>query len=593
MLDDSGAVTGIGWLDFDPQPYPSSPHYSARVEPEGSPYAGQVSGWARIKSIKEAGEYLGYEDWGWILLGPEPSSNRQFGVNVDFDTGKVTGYAWSGGYLSNGQLPPNPYENVTTGLGWIDFDPTGTSIYVAGGELEGYAWIGNNEDIDSNYKVSGGWIALNCKNAGTGGADICASSDFRVSVDSASGDVSGYAWIGESSDGNPIGWIDFDPNPFPADPNYSVKAFLDSTSAAADPYGVSMSIDTGEFDGEAWSGGGTECIGLTCYNKSVGLGWMSFSDYTGVSQLPPTYVAPFLQTVQGDIYSKEGVGSNEIFNLPTSPLTAGLFYNSTFLIQTGGTIQRYISESGSDYLKPGYDSLIPPLATNKYTNVMGKLDVDGIVNRVEVSPGDFRNKFGNSVEEYAGNISGQSLWVNGLSQLKGKVYHITGDLTVDYPTEIQSGLEVQNEIASGTVVVDGDMYITQNITYQPTDAADTELEDIPSVVWIVKGSVHINPNVTKVAGNFVVVGSQTGGVLVSGTGKFSTGAGDQNLEVSGLVVAHELFLQRSGIGTVEDIQAAERIFYDGRIIINTPPGVGDFAKALPVVREVAPIEITP
>jgi len=80
---------------------------------------------------------------------------------------------------------------------------------------------------------------------------------------------------------------------------------------------------------------------------------------------------------------------------------------------------------------------------------------------------------------------------------------------------------------------------------------------------------------------------------VPGTGEFYSGAGDENLVVSGLVIAHELYLQRSGIGTAENIQASERIFYDGRIIINTPPGVGDFAKALPVVGEVAPIEINP
>ena len=117
------------------------------------------------------------------------------------------------------------------------------------------------------------------------------------------------------------------------------------------------------------------------------------------------------------------------------------------------------------------------------------------------------------------------------------------------------------------------------------------MKDIPSIIWIVKGNVYISPNVTEVAGNFVVVGKETGGVLDGGTGEFYTGAGEENLVISGLVVAHEMFLQRSGIGTVENIQAAERIFYDGRIILNTPPGVGDFAGALPTVGEIAPIEV--
>lgn len=1005
ILDDSGAVTGVGWLDFDPQPFPAPPYNEARVEPLGSTYEGQISGWARINSIREAGEYLGYEDWGWVLLGPEPSTNRQFGVEIDYSTGSVSGYAWAGGHLSDEQLPPDPYESVTTGLGWIDFGaeyPLGTPLAShndVDGEIEGFAWLGNREsvssslvfdygvpssfstndsryidttdvktnkfvvcyqddddsnkgkavvgtvngttitwgsvsefysgyagyisctrvgndrfvvnyqDVDDNwrgkarvgkitgvditewglvstfhgnsigsvssvevqevsgnndrfivswgtlaggsvgkarvgqisgtdllwglesefynndisnisvdmvadnkfvttfrdlggaeagkaivgsitdlnidewgpinefnsgetfdtsvigldtdkfavvfrdvddggrgkaqigtisgtainswgstvtfesslaseissdkiddthfvvsYKDSGdnygksthfsvsgtdisfgssenietfpsymsttlispykivtayrsvsgegyaaigvpstqtniGWIGLNCKTAGVAQADICATSDFQINVDSVTGEMSGYAWIGESSAGGPIGWIDFDPNPYPASPNYSAKAFLSQSTADGDiydtyqlgdvvgwarlvslqkegakghfenwgwvklhktsddtiDYGVSVDIDSGVFTGHGWSGGGTECIGAACYNNSVGLGWISFEDYSGVSQLPPTYVAPFLETVQGDIYSKVGIGGSEIFSLPTSPLTSELFYNSTFLIQAGGNIERYTSESGPSYLLPTYDELVPPLATNKYTNVMGKLDVDGITSyEVVGSPPIEKNKFGIIVEDFNESAFLEQHFVElAINNLQGKVYHIQGDFTVDIPLIIASGEVVNNENASGTVVIDGDMIIERNITYQPLDAADTDLEDIPSVVWIVKGNIYIRPDVTEIAGNFVAVGKESGGIWVPGTGQLYSGAGDENLVVNGLVIAHELFLQRSGIGTVENVRAAERIFYDGRIIINTPPGVGDFAKALPVVSEIAPIEVSP
>jgi hypothetical protein len=1001
MLDDSGAVTGVGWLEFDPQPFPAPPYYEARVEPMGSTYEGQISGWARINSIKEAGESLGYEDWGWVLLGPEPTTNRQFGVEIDFSTNEISGFAWAGGHLTDGQLPPNTYENVTTGLGWIDFGPefpSGTPLASYNDvldELEGFAWLGNSDssqpsslmfnygtssnfslnntyyidtakvstdkfvlcysdstdsnkgkavvgsvtgtnitwgsvsefhtgntgyisctqmdddkfvvsyqDVDDGwhgkarvgtitdldiawgsestftndnigasissvelatdkyvvkwgtissgkavvgqaadttlswgsisqfsnngtsnisvdkiaddkfvttfkdgsddkgkaiigsssgltiepwgsiaefnsgatfdtsvvgletdkfvvsfrdvadggkgksrigivsgttidswgsvetfessvtsfissdkidnthfavsyndggdskgkstyFSVSGtdinsgnpeeidlfpsflsstlispykivtgyfkigsggyaaigepftqtniGWIGLNCKTAGAAQSDICASTDFQVKANHITGEMSGYAWIGESLDGNPVGWLDFDPNPFPASPNFSAKALLSSADEfgtyvlgdvvgwarlvslkkegakghfenwgwvkmhehdSSNPYGVQIDIDTGIFSGFAWSGGGTVCVGTLCYDNTVGLGWISFDNWDmGTIPLPPTYIAPFLETEQGDIYSKVGVGDSEIFGLPTNEHLVpwgSEFYNSTFLIQSGGTIERYISELGEtdpDYYIENYlDPLIPPQAKNRYTNVMGKLDVNGITSYDEevASPTFRKNKFGTEVNHLGYNAFLEQHFAQlGINNLQGKAYHIEGDLTVDRALEIASGIEVNNIIASGTVVVDGDLFIERNITYEPIDASDTELEDIPSVVWIVKGSIYVRPNVTEIAGSFVAVGEEIGGVWVPGTGEFYSGAGDENLVVSGLVIAHELYLQRSGIGTAENIQASERIFYDGRIIINTPPGVGDFAKALPVVGEVAPIEINP
>ncbi|MFA6391840.1 MAG: hypothetical protein WCW66_03770 [Patescibacteria group bacterium] len=670
IMDDSGAVTGVGWLDFAPQPFPGPPYYSARIEPVGTGFAGQISGWARIKSIKDAGEELGYEDWGWILMGPAPANNRQFGVEINFnyDDGAhggqncvqanyscpLSGYAWAGGYLPGDQLPSDTYENVTTGLGWINFGPEyplGTSLSSydsVSGDLGGYAWVGNNESLGVNI----GWIALNCSTTG----NDCGTSDFKVNADSATGDVSGYAWIGESNGGIPIGRIDFDPNPYPAIPNHSAKVLLtdqakdeyntqgfgtyetgdavgwarlvslqkegvkghfenwgwvklhatSEDALAGVDYGVSMQIVSGIFEGEGWSGGGTVCIeeGSPCYNNSVGLGWISFDDFGVGEYVPSSYIAPFLETVQGDIYSTTGVGSNSIFDPSTNPLTRN-FYNSTFLIQTAGTIQRYTSENNyllpsDDGLRPPYDPLIPPLASNKYTNVMGKLDVVGITTVPPVVPLINTNKFGNIVEtSNKETISEYALWESDAVELAGKVYHFSGNLTVDVPIVIKRGNpddQLNGSNASGTIVVDGDLNIERDISYYELLVNEhyTELNDIPSVVWIVKGNVNISPNVKNVAGNFVVVGSdiEPDGVLDNGTGGFYTGAGDDNLVISGLVVAHELFLQRSGIGTLDDIQASERIFYDGRIIINTPPGVGDFAKALPVVREVAPIEIT-
>ena len=58
-------------------------------------------------------------------------------------------------------------------------------------DLAGYAWSSNI-----------GWISLNCKTGSATASDICATADYRVSINSA-GNMTGYAWSSN------IGWIKF------------------------------------------------------------------------------------------------------------------------------------------------------------------------------------------------------------------------------------------------------------------------------------------------------------------------------------------------------------------------------------------------
>jgi hypothetical protein len=63
--------------------------------------------------------------------------------------------------------------------------PTGTI------ELDGYAWSSTI-----------GWISLNCKTGSAAGGNICGTSDYQVTINSA-GNIYGYAWSSN------IGWIKF------------------------------------------------------------------------------------------------------------------------------------------------------------------------------------------------------------------------------------------------------------------------------------------------------------------------------------------------------------------------------------------------
>ncbi|XOU94464.1 MAG: DUF2341 domain-containing protein [Candidatus Kerfeldbacteria bacterium] len=57
------------------------------------------------------------------------------------------------------------------------------------------------------------------------------------------------------------------------------------------------------------------------------------------------------------------------------------------------------------------------------------------------------------------------------------------------------------------------------------------------------------------------------------------------LQVSGLFVARGYNFDRK---YTKDLAPSERIVYDGRVVANTPPGLADFSKALPIYQRVAP-----
>jgi competence protein ComGC len=123
-------------------------------------------------------------------------------------------YAWS--------------ENV----GWIDFAYPGGNVQVPiqEGELKGLAYILSDSSwvslnclsTDScstvNYKVSSdsdgnlslwawsesyGWISFSCTTGGADNGNICATSEYGVTVDTVTGEFDGYAWAEH------IGWISF------------------------------------------------------------------------------------------------------------------------------------------------------------------------------------------------------------------------------------------------------------------------------------------------------------------------------------------------------------------------------------------------
>ena len=132
---DSSASGTIGWIDFAPSgPYPGSPNYSVCLDLPGS---GQtcdgvgnykVSGWARALSATSSPG--GWD--GWIKLNGTTTDGTPYGVSLNPVTREFEGWA----------------------AGWDD--STSTAVI--------------------------GWISFNCKDGGSNGENICATSPYKVAT---------------------------------------------------------------------------------------------------------------------------------------------------------------------------------------------------------------------------------------------------------------------------------------------------------------------------------------------------------------------------------------------------------------------------
>jgi hypothetical protein len=80
------------------------------------------------------------------------------------------------------------------------------------------------------------------------------------------------------------------------------------------------------------------------------------------------------------------------------------------------------------------------------------------------------------------------------------------------------------------------------------------------------GNIYIDDHVLRVDANIYAEGS------------IDTGESNYQLLVNGLMMASDFdFLRKKGFIT----GGSEKIIYDGRILVNTPPGMEDIASSLP------------
>jgi len=259
----------------------------------------------------------------------------------------------------------------------------------------------------------------------------------------------------------------------------------------------------------------------------------------------------WLRIEAGNIYSGGGIKG-------TTPSLATGKSNAAYCLRSDQTIQWTSDIACTEASAKPLE--LPSKSTN-YRNKLGFLDLVGIRN----------GRYGPVVPITDG---GEALLTN---QLGGKVYHYTGSLpfTLTSHTFVNGIGPTGN--GGGLLLIDGaDLKITGNIKYSNLAVQD-RIKNLASFgVIVVKnalgagGNIIIDPTVSTVSGAYFAEDQISTG---------SAGHGDLYLKMYGLFIARRFNLQRDN--NSDPNQAAEQIIFDGRAVVNPPPGMQDISKSLP------------
>ncbi|MBE7525568.1 hypothetical protein HS096_04260 [candidate division WWE3 bacterium] len=563
------------------------------------------------------------EGWAWSSTGGWLSMNNtnagagggSYGVHIDPVTKMMTGYAWS--------------DNQ----GWVCFGSSCAGTTPAGGAY--------SASVDGSNRVRGwaqflnlgspdGAISLNCLDTGGGGS--CGTSSYGPTINFASNPAtfSGFAWHGATGSGIGWGWIDFsfvtmnsqsEGTTIPSCHD-GIDNDLDGAIDCADNacyqneallcpafetncglIGHSNCCSDGDDDD---NDGAIDCADTDCSGQPVcmpenctdgidnnldgnidcadpqctfapactpeicdnsfdddGDGALDCddSDCFGAPACTPAW----LQSQYGNVYSQLGVEGN-------APPAGTSF--ATYCITSGGLIHPDFSSATLCKEESVSQILDLPTGGSGYVSNLGRLDVDGILS----------GRYGPVV--LIANDSGIT------NPMNGRIYLYDGD-TQGCSAPFQLGAKIfqnasgPNARGNGLLVVKGcNLQITGDLSYQPTGVSQY-LRNLASFGMLVlakysggspvsgTGEVLISPGVGQVVGTIYAERSIR-------TGSTGSPATDIQLKVYGALVSREIRLERQ---YSDPTQAAEDVIFDGRAVVNPPPGFQDISKSLPSLSD--------
>lgn len=164
-----------------------------------------VTGWTWGGSDDGAGSSSGV---GWFSMNnsnPAAGGAVSYGVNIPASDGSVIGYAWS---ENVGYLDFDPQDHcITTGVpsatqylaaSCTDNDGNTGGVTRSGNSLVGWARVVSIAQTSATGNSGGwqGWVKMN-------------GANYGITIDPATGKISGYAWNGETSASDGLGVISF------------------------------------------------------------------------------------------------------------------------------------------------------------------------------------------------------------------------------------------------------------------------------------------------------------------------------------------------------------------------------------------------
>lgn len=482
---------------------------------------------------------------GWVSLSCKNVFASPEDYGLDIDTGNNTIYGWAWASTGDADGPPSACTGADcTGFGWICFGATCAGYGTPPGGGSSTATYNETTGAVSGWaKVialgDDGWLKLRESDPDKANYGLTLNFDRTIS---------GYAWngykaVGDSGPKIGLGWLRFDPVLNVPAPQCSDGIDNDSDNA----------IDLDD----------------TCCS--------SLFDDTENNACPGGITIPWIRSLYKDIYTQGNIATD--FLSPD--------FNATFMIFSDNSISNWRSRgpleqtgtSQADWTKEsvGLGFGFPQESGGVYSNSLGSIDFNGLKNIVSGN----KNKYGQTVADF-------STFNQNNPQFTKDIYYSSG------PAAFTKEMNFNNNQGAHLFMIDGDFTISAATSI--IIASLSNITELTSLAFIIRGDLIIDPGVSKVAGAFIVLGDGNPATCPSlsqgslGCGRVSTGTtGDQilenSLEITGLLMARQFNLERKYL---DPYKPAEEVIFDARILLNPPPGMIDLSKGLPIFRSSAP-----
>ncbi len=346
--------------------------------------------------------------------------------------------------------------------------------------------------------------------------------NYGVSIDDATGKITGFGWSGGNNAIGELGWLDF------SRANYYSQAWLQTVQGDIYARG---NIGSANTPSPPQGTAGQKCNAT--YILSAAGTITNFC--TELGEADPG--RPYFQQNYDSVYFPGGGNS---------------YTNALGRLDVTGTITK---TSGDN---------------NRYGNQVIEFEV----------PGEPQHTF--TLEEIGlcqplvGPLDDKVYYIKGSLNIAPCGGGMVTELKIDNGAGPDKG--------SGTIVVQNNLIIEMDLSYE--DAAGiANISQLASLGVIVQtGRVIVRDSVSSIVGSYINFGAPD--TPNAASFEIENSVQESPFTAQGLLIARSFKFGRTFRGTLIDPQPAEQISYDGRVVANPPPGFKDFVKVLPQIREI-------